>query len=142
MRLTPLQREFTWAYFEALADAAGDGGKRSVKGFLTQEQLIPGLGNAIAQDIVFNAGLHPRRAIGDLGEVGVRGLYDAISGTVCEVTAAGGRDDEFELFGQPGGYRRLMSSKAVGAPCPRCGALVQRMQYLGGACYFCPQCQR
>ena len=49
MRPTPTEPEFTYAYFSALIDSLLAGEKRSVKGLLTQEQLIPGLGNAIAR---------------------------------------------------------------------------------------------
>jgi formamidopyrimidine-DNA glycosylase len=141
MRVAPVEPEFTWEYFEHLADAAGIGGKRSVKGLLTQEQLIPGLGNAIAQDIMFGAGLDPRRLVGALSDDEVRRLYETVVKTVAEVIGAGGRADEVDLYGRPGGYRRLMSAKSVGAPCPRCGAAIQKMQYMGGACYVCPECQ-
>jgi formamidopyrimidine-DNA glycosylase len=122
-------------------DEVAEGKKRSVKGLLTQDQIIPGLGNAIAQDIMFRAGLHPKRAIRDLSEEQRHTLYDAIRATVEEVTAQGGRYDEFDLFGSPGGYVRLMDRNAAGKPCPECGTSVQKMQYLGGACYFCPSCQ-
>mgnify|MGYP001140072550 CR=1 FL=1 len=40
-----------------------------------------------------------------------------------------------------GGYRRLMDSRAAGQPCPTCGIVVEKIQYLGGACYLCPRCQ-
>lgn len=59
MRPTPLDERFDRAYFGELVAAAGEDGRRSVKGLLTQEQLIPGLGNAIAQDIMARARLHP-----------------------------------------------------------------------------------
>lgn len=29
----------------------------------------------------------------------------------------------------------------AGQPCPTCGTPVEKIQYLGGACYFCPRCQ-
>ncbi len=38
-------------------------------------------------------------------------------------------------------YNRLMDKNATGKPCPECGNVIQKMQYLGGACYFCPKCQ-
>jgi formamidopyrimidine-DNA glycosylase len=142
MRVTPVEPAFTWEYFRGLAGAAGDDGKRSVKGLLTQEQLIPGLGNAIAQDIMFAAGLNPRRPVGGLSEAETRMLYDAIVDTIRDAIAGGGRDDEVDLFGNPGGYQRLMCARSVGAPCPRCGAPIQKLQYLGCACYVCPQCQK
>jgi formamidopyrimidine-DNA glycosylase len=141
MRPTPVGPEFTFAYFTALIDSLLAGPKRSVKALLTQEQLIPGLGNAIAQDIMFRAGLHPKYPITDLDGARRRRLYDAIAATVQDAIAQGGRSDEFDLYNRPGGYRRLMDSRAAGQPCPACGAIVEKIQYLGGACYFCPRCQ-
>jgi formamidopyrimidine-DNA glycosylase len=141
MRVTPVERGFTRAYFDGLIVAAGQGEKRSAKGLLTQDQLIPGLGNALAQDILFRARLHPRHPISDFNANQKQALYDAIRDTVAEVTAKGGRYDEFDLHGQPGGYVRVMDKHAAGCPCPRCGTLVEKIQYLGGACYFCPSCQ-
>jgi formamidopyrimidine-DNA glycosylase len=141
MRTTPIEPEFTFDYFCALVDSLATGKKLSAKALLTQEQLIPGLGNAIAQDILFRARLDPRHPIAELNTGQRRALYEAIVDTVTEVMAQGGRYDEFDLYGNPGGYVRLMDKNAVGRPCPACGGLVEKMQYLGGACYFCPACQ-
>jgi len=58
-----------------------------------------------------------------------------------EVIERGGRYDEFDLYGRPGGYVRLMDSKTAGHPCLECGTTVEKIQYLGGACYLCPRCQ-
>jgi formamidopyrimidine-DNA glycosylase len=108
---------------------------------LTQDQLIPGLGNASAQDILFRAHLLPRRSLSELSMGQRRDLYNAIVDTVHEIIDQGGRNDETDLFGHRGGYVRLMDSNAVGKPCPECGTKIQKIQYLGGACYFCPKCQ-
>jgi formamidopyrimidine-DNA glycosylase len=142
MRTTPVDPAFTYDYFTRLIDSLLEGEKRSVKGLLTQEQLIPGLGNAIAQDILFRARLNPRFPIGDLDRDQRRRLYDAIIGVVSDVAAKGGRYDEYDLYNHPGQYVRVMDSKAVGKPCPVCGKRIEKIQYLGGACYYCPQCQK
>ena len=141
MRPTPIEPEFTFDYFSALIDEVLTGEKRSVKGLLTQDQLIPGLGNAIAQDILFHARLHPRHSLANLDLSQRRDLYVAILGTIREVTRKGGRNDETDLYGKQGGYVRIMDSHTAGKPCPECGATVQKIHFLGGACYFCPQCQ-
>ena len=141
MRTTPVDPEFSFEYFSTLVDELRQGEKRSVKSLLTQDQFIPGLGNAIAQDIMFNARLHPRHSLTDLTSSQCRDLYKAIADTTREVIEKGGRNDETDLFGKPGGYVRLMDSHTVGKPCPGCKGMVEKMQYLGGACYFCPQCQ-
>ncbi len=141
MRPAPNEPEFGLEYFSALIDDVLCLEKKSAKGLLTQDQLIPGLGNAIAQDILFTAKLGPRRPISDLTRTQKRDLHQAIVRTVAEVIRRGGRSDEVDLFGQPGGYQRLMDKAAVGRPCPRCGAKVAKIQYLGGACYYCVRCQ-
>jgi formamidopyrimidine-DNA glycosylase len=141
MKTTPIEPEFTSDYFSALIISAAAEKKRSVKGLLTQDQLIPGLGNAIAQDIMFRARLHPRHDVAELDTGQRQALYDAIVNTVAEVIDKGGRYDEYDLYGNRGGYVRLMDKNAVGRPCPGCGGTVEKMQYLGGACYVCPSCQ-
>ena len=142
MRRTPIDPEFSFDYFSGLIDELLRGEKRSLKSLLTQDQLIPGLGNAIAQDILFCAHLHPRRSLADLTPGQRRDLYSAITGTLREVIENGGRNDEYDLFGQPGAYVRILDSASAGKPCPECGRTVEKIQYLGGACYFCPKCQQ
>jgi formamidopyrimidine-DNA glycosylase len=141
MRTTPIEPEFTFDYFAGLVDELVEGKKRSAKALLTQDQIIPGLGNAIAQDILFRARLHPRHAIAELSADQRQGLYRAIVDTVAEVIEQGGRYDEWDLYGRRGGYVRLMDKNALGRPCPECGGEVEKIQYLGGACYLCAQCQ-
>ncbi|MGD8902810.1 MAG: DNA-formamidopyrimidine glycosylase family protein [Anaerolineae bacterium] len=141
MRITPVEPEFTFSYFDTVIDDLETGKKRSAKALLTQDQIIPGLGNAIAQDILFRAHLSPKHPIDDLDLEQRRALYDAIVNTLAAVIEQGGRYDEFDLYGNRGGYVRLMDKNAVGRPCPRCGGVVEKIQYLGGACYYCPACQ-
>jgi formamidopyrimidine-DNA glycosylase len=141
MRPTPVDPEFTFDYLSGLIDELLAGEKRSVKSLLTQDQLIPGLGNSIAQDILFRARLHPRHALADLDPEGRRALHEAIVETVRAAIALGGRHDETDLYGNPGGYVRRMDRAAAGRPCPECGTTMEKFQYLGGACYVCPSCQ-
>jgi formamidopyrimidine-DNA glycosylase len=142
MKPTPLDKEFTFNYFTELIDELIADKKRSTKSLLTQDQIIPGLGNAIAQDILFLARLHPRHSIADLSSDQRKNLFNSIISTVDEIIGRGGRYDEFDLYNQKGGYIRLMDKNAVKRPCPGCGGEVQKIQYLGGSCYLCPNCQK
>jgi formamidopyrimidine-DNA glycosylase len=141
MRLTPIDKKFTFEYFSNLIDSLIEEKKRSVKGLLTQDQLIPGLGNAIAQDILFKARLNPKFPISKLDKNKRKKLYREIISTVDEVIKMGGRYDEVDLHGNSGGYVRILDKNALGKPCPACGSKIERIQYLGGMCYFCPACQ-
>lgn len=110
---------------------------------MTQDRLIPGLGNSIAQEVVlFQARLHSRHPLNNLNQEQRQVFYRSIRETVNAVIEQGGRYDEVDLYGRPGDYVRLMDSKAADRPCPICGQSVEMIQYLGGACYFCPDCQR
>ena len=142
MRATPADPGFTFDYFSSLVDTVTQIEKTSAKGLLTQNQLILGLGNAIAQDILFRACLAPQHPINELTRAQRRQLYNAIVKTVKAIIAKGGRYDEFDLYGNPGKYVRLMDKQAVERPCPSCGRPIKKIQYLGGACYFCPNCQK
>jgi formamidopyrimidine-DNA glycosylase len=141
MRITPVEPAFTFEYFCELIEELTSEKKRSTKALLTQDQSVPGVGNAIAQDIMFHAGLHPRHPLDELTWRQTRQLYEAIRTTIDEVISQGARYDEFDLHNNRGGYIRLMDKNSHGQPCPQCGTEIEKFSYLGGTCYICPGCQ-
>ena len=136
---SPLADGFDAGYFEALFAATKK--NYSAKAFLATEQRIPGLGNGVLQDMLFRAGIHPRRKLATFSDGTVEKLYEAVRETLAEMTAGGGRDTERDLFGNSGGYRTLLSRNTYAAPCPVCGTDLVKEAYLGGAVYYCPNCQ-
>ena len=100
-----------------------------------------GVGNGCLQDILFAARVHPRKRVLEMTKREQRRLYNAIRKVLAKAVERGGRDSERDLFGRPGRYRWVLHSKVAGEPCTRCGTPIERMQYLGGASYFCPSCQ-
>jgi formamidopyrimidine-DNA glycosylase len=138
---SPLEDEFDFSYFRSLAES--DATKAlSAKAFLATEQRIVGLGNGVLQDILWTAGIHPRRVMETLSDAEFRRMFDAVKAVICDMADRGGRDTERDLFGKPGGYRTVMSRKTVGNPCPRCGETIRKEAFLGGSVYYCPGCQR
>ena len=137
---SPLSNDFDKDYFKSLFDEKT--AKLSLKAFLATEQRIPGLGNGVLQDILFNARMHPKKRAGTLSPGDQQVLFDAIKNTLSEMTAKGGRDTENDLFGMPGGYRTILSKNTAGRPCPECGTPIKKEAYLGGSIYFCAGCQR
>ena len=78
----------------------------------------------------------------DTGErVGLLGKNGAGKSTLAEMTAGGGRETEKDLFGNPGGYKVVLSKNTYADPCPVCGGALVKEAYLGGAVYYCPHCQ-
>lgn len=137
--VSPLSEEFDETYFESLL--GGVKPSMSAKAFLATEQRIPGIGNGVLQDILYEAGIHPKCQVGTWSGEERRAVFSAVKTVLGEMTALGGRDTERDLFGRPGGYRTRMSKNTLGTPCARCKTEIVKMTYLGGAVYFCPQCQ-
>jgi len=140
-RVSPISDEFTYDCFKELLVEDAARRKCSVKAFMAGDPMVTGIGNGYVQDICFRARLHPRRDITSLtGRERLR-WYHAIRKTLREAIKRGGRDTEFGLHGQPGGYVAILDKRAKGQPCPECGDIIEKVSYLGGSCYFCPTCQ-
>jgi len=140
-RVSPLSEAFTFEYLRGLFEELEEEDARSIKFFIISEPGIWGVGNGYLQDILFRARVHPRRRAIDIVEEERRALHQAIRETLEQAVELGGRDTERDLYDRRGGYRRILDSKSVGQPCPECGTPVEKIQYLGGACYLCPVCQ-
>lgn len=136
---SPLSDGFDRAYFASLSTEGPE--QLSLKAFLATEQRIPGLGNGVLQDILFNARMHPRRKVASLSVADRQVLFDAIKNTLSDMTAKGGRDTERDLWGRPGGYQTKLSKNAAGQPCSVCGTPIKKESYLGGSIYICDKCQ-
>lgn len=138
---SPLSDDFDKAYFNRIITAPGME-KLSAKAFLATEQRIPGLGNGVLQDILFYAGIHPKRKIATLMQNDKDKLFNTIKVTLADMIKCGGRDTEKDLLGNNGGYQTVVSKNTVGKPCPVCGTILQKEAYLGGSIYYCSGCQK
>lgn len=137
---SPYTNEFDEAYFMHIVENGG--AKLSAKALLATEQRIPGLGNGCTQDILYLSNIHPQSKIGHLTDNELETLFHTMKSTLLVMREQGGRNTEKDIFGNPGGYRTLLSSKTLNYPCMRCGGIIQRNAYLGGNIYFCEHCQR
>lgn len=137
---SPLSEEFSCDYFDSIISNL-EKETLSVKALLATEQRIPGLGNGVLQDILFNARIHPKKKAVTLTSDEKTRLYDSVKSTLAEMTFKGGRDTEKDLFGCSGGYVTKLSKNTVDKPCPVCGATIKKEAYLGGSIYYCSGCQ-
>ena len=137
--ISPLDEAFDENTFhEIFRNATKD---LSLKALLATEQRIPGLGNGVLQDILFNAGMHPRRKMSAVGDFQRAELFHSLKVTLDRMATEGGRDTEKDLYGKAGGYRTLLSKNSYKDPCTNCGDTIVKQPYMGGAVYFCPTCQ-
>ena len=140
-RVSPISDAFTPEYFEQLFGELKEADPRSIKFFVISDPGIWGVGNGYLQDILFRAKIHPRKRAVELSGRQRRALFKATKATLTQAVELGGRDTERDLHNCPGKYRRILDSKSVGRPCPDCARPIEKIQFLGGASYFCPGCQ-
>ena len=136
---SPLTDAFNLIYFKQLVQ--NEQKNPSLKAFLATEQRIPGLGNGVLQDILYEAGMHPKRKLKSLSDTDIKTLYDSVKGTLKVMTDSGGRDTEKDLYGKPCGYLTKLSSKTQDEPCYKCGDIFHKEAYMGGSIYYCATCQ-
>jgi formamidopyrimidine-DNA glycosylase len=139
--LDPLSDAFTLDHFRGLFTALEPDDSRSVKYFMISKPGILGIGNGCLQDILWRAKIHPRHRAIELTEAEQHALYSAIRESLKKMVEGGGRNGDYDLYNHLGGYKRILSSKTVGQPCPVCSTPIEKDSYLGGAVYYCPKCQ-
>jgi formamidopyrimidine-DNA glycosylase len=106
--------------------------------FVMDQSYLSAIGNAYADEILFEAGIHPKAPCYALSPEKRRALYDAVR----SVLAWG--IEEVEKAGRPledkvRGHMRVRGR--AGQKCPRCGALIRKTGVLGFDSFFCPVCQ-
>jgi len=137
---SPLTEAFSADYFNELISSVKP--TLSLKAFLATEQRIPGLGNGVLQDILYEVGIHPKRKVGTLSSDDAKALYLSIKQTLTSMVELGGRDTEKNLYGEPGGYQTRLSSKSQNEPCYKCGDIIHKESFMGGSIYYCGTCQK
>ena len=113
---SPTSREFSEKYFNRIISSKNLQNK-SIKYLLATEQRIPGLGNGVLQDILFNAKIHPKSKTANLSDDEKCELFNSIKNVMADIIKKGGRDTEKDLFGNYGGYITNLSKNTAGQPC-------------------------
>lgn len=104
--------------------------------------VVVGLSNSSYQDIIYRAGLHPKRKASELSEEEKLALYNATKLVLEERIRGGGKDQFIDLYGKQGGYTPAMGSNMKQHACKVCGTPIEKLSIGGGDTYFCPKCQK
>ena len=100
-----------------------------VKAALMDQRLLAGIGNLLADEALWRAGLHPARRIEDLGPEERDRLFDAIRAVLRTSV------ERFDHL--PSGWLIHVRGRPEAA-CPRCGTPLGRTVVGGRTTYFCP----
>jgi formamidopyrimidine-DNA glycosylase len=126
----PLDPAFTLERFREILR----GRRGALKALLLRQDLIAGIGNIYADEILFRARLRPGRALASLGPAHVARLYRAVRAVLRQAVEHLSRDGRFASG--------LMAARRKGGSCPRCGRELRTASLGGRTAYYCAACQR
>jgi formamidopyrimidine-DNA glycosylase len=118
--------------------------KLPIKSFLVDQRFIIGIGNIYACEILYAVSISPLRRTCDISPQEWTLLADSSTEILKRAIACRGTtvSDWRDLFGQKGEYQDFLKVYGrKGAPCPRCGAEIERLKLAGRGTYYCPGCQ-
>ena len=133
------EHDFTFERFTELLDAKGQNIKAAIVG---KTAVVVGLSNAAFQEIIYKAGIHPKRNTSTLTEDEKHDVFDSMKHILNERICSGGKDNWTNLFGENGRHTPVMGPNMKGKNCPACSAPIEKIAHGGGQVYFCPRCQK
>ncbi|MEO0964762.1 MAG: bifunctional DNA-formamidopyrimidine glycosylase/DNA-(apurinic or apyrimidinic site) lyase [Planctomycetota bacterium] len=122
------------------------GTRRGLKAALLDQQVVAGLGNIYADELLFNARLHPLTPANRISQERAAGLVRRVRTLLNRAIAAGGSTlrDYRDGDGASGGYQlRHRVYGRAGLPCGRrsCPGRVTSATVAGRTTAWCPVCQ-
>jgi formamidopyrimidine-DNA glycosylase len=110
-----------------------------LKGALTDQTLVSGIGNAYSDEILHAARLSPFKMGDKLTEDELVGLYDAMRATLTEALGRQMGQKAATLKGEKRSGLRVHAR--TGLPCPVCGDTVREVSFADTSLQYCPTCQ-
>ncbi len=137
----PFEEEFDAGYLPRAIGLR----KAQIKPLLLDQKVVSGIGNIYADEILYDARLHPRRKTNTLSE----GEWEVLHAAIRSNLAAGieHRGTTVRLYkdvlDRPGEHQNyLRVFEEHGQPCPGCEGEVVREKVSGRPSHFCSACQR
>jgi formamidopyrimidine-DNA glycosylase len=114
---------------DAFRTAVGRG-SMAIKARLLNQRVLSGVGNLLADEILWRARVSPRRPAGELSTEELDLLRRQVRGALRDAIRDGGAHTG-----------RLIPHRAPGGACPRCGTALERATIGGRTTFWCPACQ-
>ena len=140
--IDPMEDQIGWDRFAAILRSRST----ALKAVLTDQDIIAGIGNIYADEILFAAGLRFDRESESLSTIEIRRLHRAISEILTEAIKHGGSTLDDEQFvdpdGNPGSYQQFHQVyNREGLACYQCRQPITREVVRGRSTFYCPKCQ-
>jgi len=137
----PIKEEFTLGLVHPFLSRR----TKAIKSILLDQQLVVGVGNIYADEILYESYIHPEKPGNQLTETEEKKLHHAVISILEKAIQAGGTTirSYTNTFGENGNYQnQLKVYGKEGTPCQRCGTLIEKIKVNGRGTHFCPYCQK
>ena len=131
----PLEDTFTVEVLASLLGATGG----QVKGVLTDQRVIAGVGNAYSDDALHLAKLSPFKPANKLTPDEVAALHAALVGVLSDAVQRSTGLAASEMKSEKKGGMRVHGRK--GEPCPECGDVIREVSFATKSLQYCATCQ-
>ena len=119
---------------------------RKIKQFITDQEIISGVGNIYVDEALFYAKISPLRLVKDIKLTEWQKIKDSIIKALELGLKYGGSSEDtyVDAFGNQGTMNdHTQVYRHTGAPCPNdYGGIIKRIVIGGRGTHFCPSCQR
>ena len=119
--------------------------RTAAKTLLMDQRHIAGLGNIYVNEILFHAGVRPRRRAAGLTRAECDRIITAARAVLADAIGQGGSSisDYRDGFGQFGCFQsRHQVYDRAGEACRRCGTPIRGCVVVARSTFYCPTCQR
>ena len=141
--IDPFEDQLGWDRFAAITRSR----TVATKTMLLDQEVMSGIGNVYADEILFAANIRFDRPASALSTIEIRRLHRTIPEVMTEAMKAGGVSLEAAPFvnidGKAGTFQNdLRVAGRDGQPCVTCRTPIAKVTFEGVATYFCPKCQQ
>ena len=110
-----------------------------VKGILTEQEIIAGVGNAYSDEILHAARLSPFAITDRLPPEALDRLYQAMRAVLTDAVSRSVGQKAATLKGEK--RSGLAVHARTGLPCPVCGDTIREVSFYDSSLQYCPTCQ-
>jgi len=111
------------------------GRRGAIKSALMNQQIVAGIGNIYSDEILFQAGVHPKRSVIELDDGELRSVHRALRKVLRKAVDRNG-----EIQRLPRSY--FLPHREGDGLCPRCQRELDEAKVSGRTAHFCPRCQQ
>ena len=134
--------EFTLKKFQEILEKKKN---KKIRDILMDQQIISGIGNIYASEILFEAGVFPGRLVKNLKKEKIILVYKNIRKILKKaIKLRGTSDSDYrDTDGKPGGFQKMLKVyNRAGKKCSKCGTIVTRIKMGQRSAFLCPKCQK